>query len=106
MVRQQRSDAGVTLIELLVTVAILGIAFGTILTGVSGMYDTNDRDRKLAYAETWVRRYAEDVDAATYVPCATASSYQSGLSAAPTGYTVTLAVKYWNGSIASPSFGS
>jgi prepilin-type N-terminal cleavage/methylation domain-containing protein len=106
MAARAKSQAGVTLIELMVTIAILGVAFGSILTGLSGMYRSDDQDRKLSITETWVRRYAEDIQAAAYVPCAPASTYKSGLATPPAGYTVTVAVTYWNGNAPTPTFSS
>lgn len=100
-----RDERGLTLIELLLTVAIMGIAFASILAGVSSMFNDSDLARKSALTETWLRRYAETVDSATYVTCATPSSYSSALTPSPpTGYAVQIStVEYWDGS-ASATF--
>src|SRR4051812_16752640 len=99
MRRRARTTDGFTLVELLVTIAIMGIAFGAILGGLNGVFSSQQQHQELAVAETWLRRYAEQVDAATYVACATTSSYASALlPAPPTGYTVQVSsVDYWNG---------
>src|SRR3954467_9641984 len=98
MVRRTRSNAGMTLIELMVTISIMGVAFASILAGLSGMFRSNDQDRRLAVIETYLRRYADDVQGAPYVSCANATAYQSSYSAAlPTGYTASLAIAYWDG---------
>jgi prepilin-type N-terminal cleavage/methylation domain-containing protein len=108
MTRRAHADDGMTLIELMVTISIMGVAFATILAGLSGMFRSNTQTRQLAVAETYIRRYADDLQAATYVPCASAAAYQSSFSATvPTGYTAQVAsVKYWNGDASSPSFGT
>jgi prepilin-type N-terminal cleavage/methylation domain-containing protein len=105
--RAERSEAGVTLIELMVTISILGIAFTALLASLMGVFSFGEQHRKLAVGETLVRRYADSVNNATYVDCATTSSYSASLTPAPpTGYTVTITtVEYWNGD-ASATFGT
>jgi hypothetical protein len=98
-------ESGESLIELLVTVTILGVSViavaGAIVIGIL----MSDIHRKQATAGTTVRDYAEAVQDAVvaggYVGCATPTAYASpaGFSA-PTGYSATVvagSVKYWNG---------
>jgi prepilin-type N-terminal cleavage/methylation domain-containing protein len=101
-------DAGFTLVELLVTIAIMGIGFGAILSGLGGVFMSGDQHRKLAVAETWLRRDAEQVDAAAYVACASTASYAGALSPAPpAGYTAQItAIDYWNGDAPNATFGT
>jgi prepilin-type N-terminal cleavage/methylation domain-containing protein len=105
---RRRPDDGVTLIELMVTVMIVGIAFGTILVALQGMYRASDEHRKLSVAETWVRRYADAIGAASYTSCASTSTYSAALTPSPPAdYTATIAsVEYWNGDTSPATFGS
>lgn len=86
----QRGDEGMTLVEILVAVAILGVAVTAILTGMMTSLLTSDIHRKQATAETIMRGYAEAArQAATsgYSSCATTYTIPF---APPAGYTVTL----------------
>jgi prepilin-type N-terminal cleavage/methylation domain-containing protein len=105
--RPARSEAGVTLIELMVTISIIGVAFTALLAALMGVFTFGEQHRKHAVGETLVRRYADSVNNATYVSCATPASYAAALAPAPpTSYTVSItSVQYWNGD-ATATFGS
>jgi type II secretory pathway pseudopilin PulG len=81
------------------TISIMGIAFTALLASLMGVFQFGDQHRRLAVAETLVRRYADSVDNATYVACATPASYAAALAPAPpSGFAVQItAVEYWNG---------
>ncbi|MGH2722403.1 MAG: type IV pilus modification PilV family protein [Actinomycetota bacterium] len=100
-----RSEAGVTLIELLVTVVILGIAFAVIVGGMMTSIIGSDVHRKGATAGTVLQSYAEAVKAAQYTPapssnCSAAMTAAYGTPAgfsAPTGFTPSIgSFGYWN----------
>ncbi len=101
----QRSDRGETLIELVVAVAILGIAAVAILGGVMVSIRTSVMHRNDATGGAYVRSFAEaiqtDVDVNGYKSCANAASGYAGVAVPdlPTGYirSVTV-VQSWNGS--------
>jgi prepilin-type N-terminal cleavage/methylation domain-containing protein len=57
----QRSEAGMTLAEVLVAVAILGIAVIAIVNGIGTVSMSSDRHRKQATADTVLKSYAENV---------------------------------------------
>jgi prepilin-type N-terminal cleavage/methylation domain-containing protein len=106
-----RGDAGVTLIELLVTVVILGVVFVAILGGMATGMVVSDLHRKQATAETIIRSYAEAVKAAAYTICAAPAAYTAsavgysvpaGLS--PTYSVAVAAVRYWQPGGATGSF--
>ena len=59
--RATRSDAGATLIEMLVALSILSIAAVAILAGVEGGIRTSDMHRKQSVGGANVRNYAETV---------------------------------------------
>jgi prepilin-type N-terminal cleavage/methylation domain-containing protein len=104
-----RSDAGVTLIEVLVTISIMGIAFTALLGALIGIFQTGDTHRKVAVSETLVRRYADAVDTAPYVDCAEPTDYAAAVSEEPppTGFTVQVtAVEYWDGNPNSAFLGT
>ena len=79
-------EAGLTLVELLVTIAIMGIAFAVLVGGMGTAVLGSDLHRKQADAENILRSFAETVKSAAYVDCAQPSDYQR-LFSAPAGYT-------------------
>jgi prepilin-type N-terminal cleavage/methylation domain-containing protein len=102
----QRSDRGETLIELVVAVAILGIAAVAILGGAMMSIRTSVMHRNDATGGAYVRSFAEaiqtDVDANGYKSCANAASGYAGVAVPdlPTGYTKSVTVvQSWNGSV-------
>jgi prepilin-type N-terminal cleavage/methylation domain-containing protein len=106
-----RGDAGVTLIELLVTVVILGVVFVAVLGGMATGMVVSDLHRKQATSETIIRGYAEAVKAASYTVCAGTAAYAASAVgySVPTGlrptYAVSVtAVKYWQPGGSTGSF--
>ena len=105
------ADSGVTLVELLVTVAILGIAFVALVGGMTTSVVGSDLHRKEATAESLVRGYAEGVKAKTvaYADCATPAQYSPaavGFST-PSGYTPSVSrVEYWQPDAVNPNTGT
>jgi prepilin-type N-terminal cleavage/methylation domain-containing protein len=106
-----RGDAGVTLVELLVTVVILGVVFVAILGGMATGMVVSDLHRKQATAETIIRSYAEAVKPAPYTVCAGTAAY----AASAVGYSVpaglrptyavsVAAVRYWQPGGSTGSF--
>ena len=91
--QQTRSEAGFTLVDTIVGVAILGIGVTTVVGGMATSITVSARGRAAAEAQIAVRSYAEQIAAATYVDCAT--SYGTSFSA-PAGYTATQVVSYWD----------
>lgn len=97
-------DAGFTLIECLVSVAILGIAFAVLLGGMATAATTSDYHRKQATANTLLVSAAEAVKDDTrntfqHGDCLAEAAYNpyTGI-ALPVGYTISVApVQYWNG---------
>lgn len=96
-----RADRGETLIELLVTVVILGITVVAIVGGIGVGIRMSDIHRKQATAGAYVRNYAEAVQSSVaaggYVACLPPST--AGFTV-PTGYTASVvggSVRSWNG---------
>ena len=101
----QRCDRGETLIELVVAVAILGLAAVAILGALMTSIRTSVMHRSDASGGAYVRSFAEaiqtDVDTHGYKTCANAPSGYASVAVPdlPAGYTKTVtAVRSWNGS--------
>ena len=105
--RARRADGerGDTLLEVMMTVAIVGIAFTGILTGLATAINLSGIDRGDANLRTVLVSAADSVKNQTYVPCpgANNSSYSptSGVTL-PSGWSasnVVVTLLYgWNGS--------
>lgn len=80
-----RSESGESLAELIVTIAILGLAIVGILGAIGTSLITSDAADKQALVQTALRSYAEGVAAAPYTSCAT--NYSPSVSV-PAGVTV------------------
>jgi Tfp pilus assembly protein PilV len=98
-------ERGESLIELLVSLTILGVAAIAVVGGLSSSILMSDVHRKQASAGTALRGYAESIEAMIanggYTNCATKTTYET-----PTGYTtppgytsevVAGSVQYWTG---------
>ena len=105
--RARRADGerGDTLVEVMMTVAIVGIAFTGILTGLATAINLSGIDRGDANARTVLVSASESVKSQAYVSCpgANNSSYNpaSGVTL-PTGWSasnvVVTQLSGWNGS--------
>lgn len=105
------AEAGETLVETLVTIAIAGLAVVTFVGALFAVVTVSAYHRNEARVETLVRSYAEQlknsVGALRYQPCATPASY-GGPSLAlpagtPSGYAATISgVDFWDGRTVAP----
>ncbi|TCC60340.1 type II secretion system protein [Kribbella pittospori] len=99
------SERGESLLEIMIAVAIMGIAVVAIMAGLTTSIMMSDIHRKQTVAAATVRTYAEAVESyvagSGYTPCAGASAYSPaaiGL-AVPAGYVATAtAAQSWSGS--------
>jgi Tfp pilus assembly protein PilV len=101
----QAGERGETLIELLVTVVILGTAVVALVGALAVAVRVSDIHRKQATAGASVRAFAEALETRVaaaptgYVNCATTVSYAGAYPSVPAGYVATItAVSYWDGS--------
>lgn len=85
--RRAHGERGETLVELLVTVVIMGSAIVALVAGVATAVASSDTHRQDATAEGVMRSYAERVQNTAYSDCAT--SYAPGYSVPP-GWTATI----------------
>lgn len=90
-----RTDRGVTLVETLVALSILGIAGVAIMAGLQLTVVSSDIHRKQSTGGSAVRAYAEAIEKyldtdGNYVRCAGAGAYAPGTVgySVPSGYTV------------------
>ena len=105
--RRSSNDEGETLIELIIAVAIMGIAVVAIVGGIATTIVMADVHRKQASAGAYVRDYAEAVSghySASASPGSYAQSTAIGfvLDPATTGFAATVtSVKCWDGKVFS-----
>lgn len=89
---------GETLVEILVTIAVVGITLTGILGGIALAVSSSGDQQGRATAETVLRDEAEALANASvaYVPCATTSSYQPSYTP-PAGWSASITtVRYWD----------
>jgi type II secretory pathway pseudopilin PulG len=97
--RERRcADAGESLVELLVSIAIMGIAVTAILGAITMGATASSLHKNEAQSQTLVRNWAEKVSDDSRTPGFWACPdpvipLATGL---PTGYTPTRSVSYWN----------
>jgi prepilin-type N-terminal cleavage/methylation domain-containing protein len=96
-----RCDAGFSLVEIVITIAIVGVTFSAILGGLFASITVSALQQKEATADTVARSAAEvvkDSEHNPYSTCAGPGHYAlTGLSV-PSGFTVTITdVAYWDG---------
>lgn len=104
--RARRGEAGETLVEVLVAIAILGLAAVAILAGLQLSVKSSDIHRKEATGGSYVRSLAEAVQnyvsasPTNYKSCASANYYTSKAALTlPTGYVPSeTAAQVWTGS--------
>ena len=89
--RSVRRDeqAGFTLVELLVTMTIMAIAFVVILGAISVFFSSTRVHHTSADLDAAMRTYVEKLADAPYVDCATTTSYSS--VPVPAGFTASSA---------------
>jgi prepilin-type N-terminal cleavage/methylation domain-containing protein len=93
------SQDGFTLVEVMMTVMIMSIAFVTILEGEAVFFHTTTIRHTTASLDTAARNYAAAMNNAPYADCA--ASYSSTPDA---GTTAAIAIDYWTGSSSPASF--
>jgi type II secretory pathway pseudopilin PulG len=101
--RQRRSDAGESLVELLITVVILGTSVVGVLGAVATAVGASSFDKRQVQAQALLRTWGEQiaaVDDAGYGDCLSASEVAAATPASvPAEFTARVSrVTYWDGS--------
>jgi prepilin-type N-terminal cleavage/methylation domain-containing protein len=94
------ADRGESLLELLVALAIMGVAVVAVMGGLGASVTMSDVHRKQATAGAYVRAYAETLESSMagggYVGCASTTTYPVPTL---TNYSASVvSVRYWTGS--------
>jgi len=96
-----RTEAGTTLVEVLMAVAIMSIAIVSIVAAMGTSIIGSDHHRKQAQAHTVLLSAVDAVKSQPYADCATTYTAAAGVSL-PTGWAASSvsvqSVKYWDGS--------
>jgi type II secretory pathway pseudopilin PulG len=98
---RREGERGETLIELLITIAIMGIAVISVVAAIAVASNSSDEHSKQVGVVVVLRNYAEAVMNATYQPCAapTGIAYSP-----PNGYIVNVTgVASYDGTSSSPA---
>jgi prepilin-type N-terminal cleavage/methylation domain-containing protein len=100
-VRRVDREDGFTLVELMITIVIVGVAFAALLDGLVTSITVSTLHRNEATADAVARSAAEwvkDPIQNPYQPCATTSTYTFGGGfSKPAGYSVSITnVQNWN----------
>lgn len=99
-------DDGISLIEVLITIVIVGIAFSALLGAAIASITASATRRELAEADALVRDAAEWLKSPAknpYVPCAGTGSYGFRGFPAKEGYALAVvAVDFWDGAPRTP----
>ena len=97
--RRRDDQAGFTLVELLVTVTLMGITFIIVLGAISTFSRATSVQRTASDLDGALRTYVERLNDVGYANCA--STYAVAAGNLPSGYLSkyqpTVTVKYWNG---------
>jgi len=97
----RRDEDGFSLVEVLVTIVIVGITFAALLGGLITTIAVSSLHRKQATADSVARSAAEWVKDSVQTPyanCAGAGTYSLSGLPKPSGYSVAIqSVEYWDG---------
>lgn len=97
--RRRQVDAGFSLVESLVTIALIGIAIVGIMGALGTATTASDLQARQADADAALRSGAELIKSQAYVACPLVPSYDPSSATTAPQMTVTLvSVEHWDGS--------
>lgn len=100
-------DRGESLVELLVTVVVLGILTAGISGALLTVGQTSQLHRQQVLAQNALRSWAEQIGVGTYVACAAKTAFAAPSPALPTGLVASVAaVRYWDGTTFAATCGT
>ena len=102
-------ERGVSLVEVLVAVTIMGLTFTAIVGGLTASVVGSGIQQRQATADTILRSYGEVVKAGAYVDCAGPAAYEPADVGyvVPDGFSAEVStVSYWHEDPVDPSTGS
>lgn len=91
-------DAGFSLVESLVAIALLGLSIVTILGAIGTAASTSGLQARQADADAALRSGAEFVKSVSYIACPDVASYDVSSATTAPGMSVAATVQFWNGS--------
>lgn len=96
---RRRSDRGVSMIEVLISVVLMGTAGVAVLAALGVAATGAATNHRMAEARSWLVSASDAVTAADYVECAVAADYQDDVDAALPDHDLVAVthVEYWNG---------
>jgi len=95
-----RGDAGFTMMEVLLAMAVMAVVGTSVMAAVYTLVRSDAQQQSLSESAVVARNFADALDAAPYQDCATITTYSPEMVglALPASATVTVtAVTYWNG---------
>lgn len=92
----RRRDAGETLVEILMAVAIMGICFAAVLAGIATSVRTSAIHRESVFAENYARAIAESIQSQPFIGCANTYSTAGVIPGGSTFSVAPAVVTYWN----------
>ena len=102
--RGMHAECGFSLVELLVTIVIVGVTFSALLGGLITTITVSSLHRKQATADSVARSAAEWIKDSVQTPyqnCAGVGAYSVSGLPKPAGYSVAIqSVEYWDGATA------
>jgi type II secretory pathway pseudopilin PulG len=108
VISKRQGDAGDTLVEILISMTILGVCGVAVVAAMATSIFGSTVSRSSADGEVGIRRVAEQVlSTATYVPCS-ATTTPAYSVAPPSGLVATgpVKVEYWDGTFGGGTFQS
>ena len=83
-----RGDRGDTLIEVLLSIVIIGAIFGAFFAAITTSSSTSTAHRNFVTADALLRDYAETAKAAARTDCPSSTTYTTTTTSLPSGFTV------------------